>query len=213
MLAWILKQRIRQTVRWLSWIHSTIRNATSMDTLWWQFRFFPKIFKFSSKSSHFSHILLTHHANSIFLRPEQITRLTIQQNLSSSLRVFNRTHEELILAEEIRENDTENHRGKSAADETFPSFFRAQLDQRSFSEEESEHISHNIIADYHHDGNNEPNHSLRGKLEKYLLKIKNNFKNSKKLELFYFLLNLNKFFFPIFCWFLGSLSRFLTYKI
>ena len=45
---------------------------------------------------------------------------------------------------------------KAAADETFPGLFRWEFDERSTAEEEAKHVRHNVIADNHWNGYDEP---------------------------------------------------------
>lgn len=94
---------------------------------------------------------------------EQVARFTVKHDLPSRFGVFDGANEELVLAQEVREDDSEDDRSESAADETFPGLLRAELDQGGLTEEEAEHVSHNVVANNHHDRNDEPNHSLNEK--------------------------------------------------
>lgn len=159
MRAWSLKQRTHQTARWLSWRCWATKNATRKDTSWWQFRFYPEMSHKLETNYAQEQSKSTYNANAIFLRSEQVARFTVKHNLSSRFRVFDWANEELVLAQEVREDDSEDNRSESTSDETFPGLLRAELDQRSLAEEEAEHVSHYIVANNHHDRNDEPNHS------------------------------------------------------
>lgn len=159
MPAWSPKQRIHQMARWRSWRCWATTNATRKDTSWWLSRFYPEMCHTLTMYCAQEQSKSTYNANAIFLRSEQVARLTVKHNLSSRFGVFDGTNEELVLAQEVREDDSEDNRRKSTTDETFPGLLRAELDQGSLAEEEAEHVSHYIVANNHHDRNDEPNHS------------------------------------------------------
>ena len=56
---------------------------------------------------------------------------------------------------------SENDRCKSASDETFPSLLWRKFNERSFTEEEAEHVSHNVITNNHRNGNDKPENGKR----------------------------------------------------
>lgn len=101
----------------------------------------------------------TYDSDSVFLRPEQVAGLAVQDNFAGGFRIFDGANKELVLAQKVREHDAEDDSGETAANEAFPSLLRAQLNERSFSEEESEHVSHDVVANNHHHRDDEPNHA------------------------------------------------------
>lgn len=104
-------------------------------------------------------MFLTHNTDAVLLQSEQVARFTFKNDFSRCLGVFDWTYKELVLAEKVREYNSENNCRESSADESFPSLFWTQFDQRCFSEEKAKHVSHYIVAHDHHYGNNEPNQS------------------------------------------------------
>lgn len=101
----------------------------------------------------------TYNSDPVFLWPEQVARLAFQNNFSFGFRILDGADEELVLAQEVREHDTEDDRREAAANKAFPGLLRAQLDERRLSEEESEHVRHDVVADDHHHRDNKPNHA------------------------------------------------------
>lgn len=101
----------------------------------------------------------TYNSDPVFLWPEQVAGLAVQNDFPGGFRVLDGADKELVLAQEVREDDAEDDRREAAANEAFPGLLRTQLDERRFSEEESEHVSHDVVADNHHHRDNEPNHA------------------------------------------------------
>lgn len=101
----------------------------------------------------------TYNSDAVFLWPEQIAGFAVQHDFSGGFRILDGADKKLVLAQEVRENDTEDDSCEATADEAFPSLLRTQLDERRFSEEESEHVGHDVVANNHHHGDNEPNHT------------------------------------------------------
>jgi hypothetical protein len=107
----------------------------------------------------------THDSHAILLRSEQVARLAVQQNLSSGFGILDGANEILIAAEEVGEDDAKDDGCEAATDETFPGLLWAQLDQWSFTEEEAEHVGHDVVADDHHDGDDEPDHAWKEEID------------------------------------------------
>lgn len=82
-----------------------------------------------------------------------------------SLVVLNGAHEEWTVVERQGEQNSKDDSGECSSDESFPRLLRRQLDQRRLSPEESEHVGHDIAADDHGDGSQEPNEALEDVLD------------------------------------------------
>lgn len=101
----------------------------------------------------------TYNTNPVLLRSEQVARLAVQHDLSGSFWIFDGADEILIATQEVGEDDAKHDRREAAADESLPGLLGAQLDERRFAEEEAEHVRHDVVANNHHDGHDEPDHS------------------------------------------------------
>lgn len=99
-------------------------------------------------------LVSTYKIKRILLWSEQVAWLT-----ASGLTVLDRANEELALAQEIGNDNAKYNSRESAADEAFPCLLRAQFNQWCASEEESEHISHHIVANDHRNWHYEPDQS------------------------------------------------------
>lgn len=98
----------------------------------------------------------TYEGQRILLRSEQVTRFALHCHASSLLIVLDRTHKELVLDQQVREQHTEDHSADATAYKSFPSFLRAQFDERCAPKEEAKHIGHNVVAHNHRDGHDGP---------------------------------------------------------
>jgi len=65
-----------------------------------------------------------------------------------------------VLATEVGQRHSQHNRRNPTAYESFPCLLGAQLDQGSFSHEESEHVGHHIVHNDHHDRHDEPDEAL-----------------------------------------------------
>lgn len=108
---------------------------------------------------------VTHERQRILLRPEQIARLTLHRHATGRLIVLNGAHEKLVLAQQIREQHTEDHRADAAANETLPRLLRTELDQRCAPEEEAKHVGHHVVAHDHRHRHNAPDQALEDVLD------------------------------------------------
>lgn len=100
----------------------------------------------------------------ILLWSKQVTGLTLHGHATSFLIVFDRTHEELVLHQQVREEYTENNRTYPTSYKAFPRLLWAQFDKWSTSEEKSKHIRHNIVAHDHRDRYDGPDQTLKNVL-------------------------------------------------
>lgn len=110
-------------------------------------------------------ISITYKRQRVLLRPEQIARLAVHRHAAGRLIVLDRTHEELVLAQQVREQHTEDHRADAAAHKALPRLLRTQLDQRRAPEEEAKHVRHHVVAHDHRHRHNAPDQALEDVLD------------------------------------------------
>lgn len=92
----------------------------------------------------------------VLLEPEQQRRLTVHGHAAQGLGVLDGAHQVRVLGHHVRHHKSKNNSRYAAADETLPGLLGAQLDERGLSEEETEHVGHDVIADDHGHRHYEP---------------------------------------------------------
>lgn len=95
--------------------------------------------------------------NAVLLRPEQIARFALDGHPAGALRVLDRTHKVLELAQPVGKQQSKHHSGKSTPDEALPGLLGAQLDERRPPKEEPKHVRHHVIAHNHRNRHDKPN--------------------------------------------------------
>lgn len=101
----------------------------------------------------------------VLLRHKQVVGLAGHTDLVRALVVANRADKVAELAEEVGEDEAKDHGGEAAAHEALPGLLGAELDQRRLAEEEAKHVGHDVVADNHGDGHDEPDHALEDVLD------------------------------------------------
>lgn len=70
------------------------------------------------------------------------------------------TDEEIITGKEVGKYESKDDCGEECPQESFPSLVGRELDQTCTAKEETKQIGHDVIADYHGDGQQEPKRCL-----------------------------------------------------